>query len=113
MTRRKRGMSVVGGIMNAVTGVYSAGKITLDTSADWPDGCRVVIEPVANLPGWGLSEEEWQDTPEAVADWLRWYDTLEPLEFTAEEETDLAAWRRRVRERSAQPLADRAEELFP
>lgn len=99
--------------MNAITGVYSAGKITLDAAADWPDGCRVLIEPVAGPPGRGLAEEEWQDTPEAVAGWSRWYDSLEPLEFTPEEEAELAAWRKRVGERSAGPLPAPVEELFP
>ena len=34
----------------------------------------------------GAGEEDWADTPEAVADWLRWYDSLEPLEMIPEEE---------------------------
>jgi hypothetical protein len=46
----------------------------------------------------GVSDEDWSNSPEAVADWLAWYDSLEPLEFTSEERTDLAAWRQKVKE---------------
>lgn len=43
-------------------------------------------------------EEDWSNTPEAIADWLAWYDSLEPLVFTPEEEADLQDSRRRVKE---------------
>ena len=42
--------------------------------------------------------EDWSNAPEAIADWLAWYDSLEPLVFTPEEEADLRDWRRRVKE---------------
>ena len=34
----------------------------------------------------------------AIADWLAWYDSLEPLIMTTEEEAELADWRRKVKE---------------
>ena len=40
----------------------------------------------------------YSSLPEAIADWLAWYDSLEPLVFTPEEEMDLRDWRRRVKE---------------
>jgi hypothetical protein len=46
----------------------------------------------------GVSDEDWSNSPEAVADWLAWYDSLEPLEFTSEERTDLAALCQKVKE---------------
>ena len=39
-----------------------------------------------------LEEESWDNSPEGIADWLKWYQTLEPLIFTPEEEADTAAW---------------------
>ena len=33
----------------------------------------------------GLREEDWPETPEAIAEWLAWYDSLEALVFTDEE----------------------------
>ena len=42
--------------------------------------------------------EDWSNSPEAIADWLAWYDSLEPLVFTPEEAADLQDWRRRVKD---------------
>ena len=36
----------------------------------------------------GVTEEEWSNTPEAIADWLKWYDSLEPLVMTPEEQAE-------------------------
>src|SRR5207245_1986199 len=41
-------------------------------------------------------EEGWSNSPEAIADWLKWYDSLEPLTLTPEEEADAEAWMRKV-----------------
>jgi hypothetical protein len=82
----------------AVPGILHEGRVVLETPTDWPDGARVevrLVEPVAKI---GLSEEEWSDSPEAIAHWIRWYDSLQPLEMTPEEEADLATWRQRVKE---------------
>jgi hypothetical protein len=49
----------------------------------------------------GTSEEgaeDWSNAPEAIADWLARYDSLEPLVFTPEEAADLRGWRRQVKE---------------
>ena len=64
----------------------------------WPEGCRLLVEPLPVEQTFELREEDWEDTPEAIADWLRWYDSLEPLEFTPEEAADMAAWRQKVKE---------------
>ncbi len=50
------------------------------------------VEPVASGPGDRLDDTE-PETADQIDDWLRWYHTLEPLEFTPQEEADLAAWR--------------------
>jgi hypothetical protein len=54
-----------------------------------PDGTEVVVRPVTREPMFGIREEDWPDTAEARADWLRWYDSLEPLVLTPDEQ---AAW---------------------
>ncbi|MFO0811260.1 MAG: hypothetical protein U0746_21740 [Gemmataceae bacterium] len=74
--------------MSTVRGIYRNGTVTLTATPDWPEECEVIIEP-AQVPSIGMREEDWDDSPEGVAEWLRWYDSLEPLEMTPEEE---AAW---------------------
>ena len=86
--------------MNTITGTVKNRQILVEVPDDWPEGCEVVIEPIsADL----LAERSKSDVPEtleAIEDWLRWFHALEPLEFTAEEEKDLAAWRQKQKEYS-------------
>jgi hypothetical protein len=57
-------------------------------------------------------EEDWSNSPEAIADWLAWYDSLEVLDFTAEEAADLDAWRRRVKEYTLAHMNEGIERPF-
>jgi hypothetical protein len=99
--------------VNAITGTYANGQIALDSPADWPEGCRVLIEPLPNESTSGLSEDDWSDSPEAIAEWLRWYDSLQPLEMTPPEEADLAAWRQQVKEHTLATMNRDIDGLFP
>jgi hypothetical protein len=82
-----------------VHAVWKDGRIIPEGPVDWPEGCRLRIEPDPVQPATGEDHaEDWSNAPEAIADWLAWYDSLEPLVFTPEEEADLRDWRRRVKE---------------
>jgi hypothetical protein len=85
--------------VQAIRATWKDGRIVPDGPVDWPDGCRLTIEPeIAESDCVGMPEEDWSNSPEAIADWLAWYDSLEPLEFTPEELADLAGWRQKVKE---------------
>ena len=74
-----------------LTGTWKEGRIILDEPADWPDGCRVTVEPISDrVETLGITEEQWPRTPEAIAEWLAWFDSFEPIAMTPEEE---ANWR--------------------
>ncbi|MCI0682501.1 MAG: hypothetical protein L0Y71_10375 [Gemmataceae bacterium] len=68
----------------------------------------------SNAPA-GIGDEDWSDTPEGIEAWIRWYDSLEPVEFTAAER---AAWQTARNEDKQTELAwwnersDRLEEHF-
>jgi hypothetical protein len=83
--------------MGAVKGTWKSGQIILDQPIDWPDGCRLAIAPLSEVETFGIGEEDWPTDAEAMADWLKWYDSLEPLEVTASEEAEFEAWRRNAR----------------
>jgi hypothetical protein len=85
--------------VNAITGTVKNGHIVLDGPTGLPEGCRVLVEPIAEEETLGIREEDWQDTPEAVAAWLRWYDTLEPFQVTAQEEAEWQTARQAQMER--------------
>jgi hypothetical protein len=55
----------------------------------------VVIAPAKASKG--LTEEEWPETEEGIAALLANLEAVEPLEFTPEEETEIAAARAEVR----------------
>ena len=85
--------------MHAIRATWKDGRIVPDGPVDWPDGCRLMIEPeIAETGCLGTLEEDWSNSPEAIADWLAWYDSLEPLEFTPEEARGIAAFEERMRE---------------
>jgi hypothetical protein len=79
--------------VNAIKGIVKNGHIVLDNPVSLPEGCRVLVEPIVEEETLGIREEDWQDTPEAVDAWLRWYDSLKPLQFTVQEETERQAAR--------------------
>ena len=77
-------------VVGEVHAVWKDGRIIPEGPIDWPEGCRLRIEPdpVQPTPGEDRAED-WSNSPEAIADWLAWYDSLEPLVLTPEEEADL------------------------
>ena len=85
--------------MQSIRATWKNGRIVPDVPVDWPEGCRLMIEPEnVGTMSVGASDEDWSNSPEAVADWLAWYDSLEPLEFTPEEQADLAERRHKIKE---------------
>ena len=76
-----------------IEGTYHAGRVDLSKSVDWPDGCRVRV-----ALEYGLREEDWPDTPEGLAELIKGIDSFEPVQFTAEDEAEIAAARAAVRE---------------
>jgi hypothetical protein len=77
--------------MNVIHGTWKNGQILLDEPADWPEGCRVVIEPAARETSIGIPEEEWPTDPEGIARLLAQMDAIEPLLMTPQEEAEWAA----------------------
>ena len=73
--------------MTTIKGIVKGGRLNLATPPDWPEGCEVIVEPTT-MPTEkiGLDESEWSDDPASIADWEAWLKTIEPLEFTADEE---------------------------
>jgi hypothetical protein len=76
--------------MKAILGTVHNGQIVADQPVEWPEGCRVVIEPAAKEETLGIREENWPTDPEGIARLLALMDQIEPVEMTPEEE---AAWK--------------------
>ena len=87
--------------MIAIMGTVKNGLIVLDEPADLPDGSRVIVQQVEHTETFGISESNWSDSPEAIADWINWYDSLEPVEMPMADEQSLEAHRRRQKPNAA------------
>ena len=97
--------------MSAINGTVRNGHVVLDTPADWPEGSRVRVEPLPEAEVYGMCEEDWQDTPEAIAAWLAWYDSLEPLEMSPAEEAEWLAARQAQKAFEKARFNEHAEKL--
>src|SRR5579862_1517086 len=96
----------------AIPGTFHEGRVVLETPVDWPEGAKVEVELVDPESKIGISEEEWSDSPEAIAEWIRWYDSLEPLQITPEEEAEIAAWRQKIKEYTIANMHKNIDRMF-
>lgn len=97
--------------MGVITGTVKNGLIVLDEPGELPDGSRVVVHPVETMETIGMSEADWDDSPEAIADWISWYDSLEWIELPAADEAALKAFRERQKELGKANFDERSERL--
>lgn len=71
-----------------VRGVIHNGQVEVKEPIGFPDGSEVVVQMANGTPSDADAEEGWDTSPEGIATWLRWYDTLEPLKTTATEDAE-------------------------
>ncbi len=64
-------------------------RVEVSAPSDIPDGTRVTVEVTPVLAEKvGITESEWRDDPEALADWRAWIKTIEPIEWVTNDEFD-------------------------
>jgi hypothetical protein len=97
--------------MDAIKAIVKSGRLELAVPKDWPDGTEVVVSPVVIEGMFGIREEDWPDTAEARAEWLRWYDSLDPLILTPADQAGWSAARQNQKEFEHSNFASRAEKL--
>lgn len=97
--------------MIAITGTIKNGLVVLDEPGDLPDGSRVLVQPIEFAGSFTMSEADWQDSPEAIADWIAWYDSLEPVELSAADEAELKTFRERQKEFDKTNFSERSDRL--
>ena len=76
-------------VMNTIRATVRDGRIEVDGPLNLPDGTELMIPLPDVRDTLGIRDDEWEDTPAAREAWIRWYDGLELVEFTAGER---AAW---------------------
>ncbi len=97
--------------MNAIKATWKGGKIVPDEPVNWPEGCEVLVEPLpAAASKIGLDESQWRDDSASRADWDAWIRTIEPLEFTPEEEGRFAHFDAQMRRYNIEAVRRQMEE---
>ena len=71
--------------MPVLHGTVKDGKIEFPEPTDLPDGTPVQV--IGGGPALaGMDEDDWDNSPEAIAAWHAWLDGLEPLILTPDDE---------------------------
>jgi hypothetical protein len=91
--------------------IIRQGQVIVAKPIDLPDGTEVVVSAIPPKSA-GDFEEDWDNSPEGIAMWLKWYDSVEPLIFTPEEEADTEAWLKKMNDYSIVNMDKGIEDLF-
>ena len=67
---------------DSIRAVWTNGHIVPSEPVDWPEGSQLLVEPLSLLyEKVGLDESERDDSPEAIADWIKAVNAIEPFEW--------------------------------
>jgi hypothetical protein len=74
--------------MGSIRAVVHDRCIEVPAPDELADGTEVLVELVPVGEKIGLDESEWRDDPAALADWIAWLDTIEPVAFDGPDSFD-------------------------
>jgi hypothetical protein len=97
---------------NLIRGVVRNGRIEVESPINLPDGTELLIPLPEGMSPPPAPEPGWDNSPEGIAAWLAWFDSLPTLTTTPEEEADTAAWRKKMGEHGIARMEKGVEELF-
>src|ERR1700677_1680427 len=86
MNAKEIGMNVV-----LTKAAIQQGQVIVPAPINLPDGTEVVVSASSAIFEDEV-DKDWDNSPEGISEWLKWYDSLEPLIFTPEEQLDTEAW---------------------
>ena len=92
-------------------GIVRNGRVETDKPLNLPDGTELLISVSKGCSS--DVEEDWDNNPEAIADWLKWCDSLQPLKITPEEQADTDAWLKKINDFGSANRDKDIEGLFP
>jgi hypothetical protein len=67
----------------------------MESPVEWPDGTELVVSPITLGGAACHLANEAPESSEDISDWLKWYESLEPLILSDEER---AAWEKTRKE---------------
>jgi hypothetical protein len=97
--------------MKTIRTVWRNGQIVPTQTVDWPEGTALSVGPVGETLVNDRDSDLLGDDPASIARRLAWFDSLEPLCFTPDDEAAWQAARRDRRDWEKSQFNDRAERL--
>ena len=97
--------------MATIKAIIRGGRLEVDEPIDLPDGTELLIPLPNGAPIPNNGDDGWDNSPEGIAEWLTWYDSLEPLVFTDDERAAADAARQARREWELAQFEAHAEKL--
>jgi hypothetical protein len=98
-------------VMKTIHAIWRNGQIVPTQPVDWPEGTALTVEPIEEPLVVDPDGDLLGDDPASIARWLAWFDSLEPLIFTPEEEDAWQAARRERWDWEKSRFNERAERL--
>ncbi len=92
--------------MTAIKAMVRNGRVETEHPLEFPDGTEVLV-----VHSEDVFEPEQDNSPEGIQAWLKWYDSLEPLILTKEDERVVEAARKERKEWDLVHADERAEKL--
>lgn len=98
--------------MNAIMATWKNGQIMPSEPVDWPEGIRLLVEPIElNGQKVGLTEEEWDDSPEGIAKWIAAVEKIEPMVWAEGEREEYERYREEERKFNIDAVRKQMEEM--
>ena len=91
--------------MREIEATIRDGQVVTEVPLNLPDGTIVKIQ----TPEEGV--DIWENSPEGLKAWHAWFDSIEPVVFTPEEEAELAKYRAEQREWELAHFDERMDKL--
>lgn len=86
------------------------GRLVTDEPIDLPEGTEGLVTFRTKSADDTVDPED--NSPEGIARWLKWLESLQPLKITPEEEAEAEAWLKKCGEYGRLKLEREAKELF-
>ncbi|MBW3599211.1 MAG: hypothetical protein KY475_18315 [Planctomycetes bacterium] len=80
--------------MSALKAVWKQGRVVLQGPADWPEGCRLIVQEDILSPIEFMTEDEQGDDPAAIQGWI---DELREIPPAPADDPEWDAWENAMR----------------
>jgi hypothetical protein len=85
--------------MQPIHATWINGQIVPAEPVDWPEGIQLIVEPVpTSRETIGVSEGNWRDDPESIAEWVEVVRSIPPMIWEPGEREEYERYRQNVRE---------------